>query len=499
MSFLHYNGITINNDGLPGETLGVRRRAVMDGAGNYLRTDCDLRAKGYYNPSLVSYQLGAPNPARPNAVQGQDAVDTDVAIRHRLLQPHCVLAYRVNSKDSLASPLALVFGNNDPDDPTLFYASDVANGPFPLECNIERVVGTKSFWIDFTVRTHINECKAGRFSSPNNQPNVLLSHTWEMASSTDQDHFSTRTIRGRAIFRRDILERFQQPAGAAPVQAMPDDFRSYFVHPVPQSMQRVGIDVNPLMDGCTIDYTVIDRERATNIIATNWPNVTRIEAVSNIGMRSPGWERAAQEGAIFLLDTAETIGAGIEALASPGGAAFAAQLATRLSRSFIELPGRILPRMTGRLSIRVWGNRRSNRRQLADCGYTVLQFIFGAFTRLVAARNEEFSEDLMGKFVSLNCEVEAGPGLTQSILLGNGIVGGAGGTLDLRPFMTPNDAIPQVTSTDPGVANPALPFHNGTRGTFFGRLVAQSLLSSCQNPPRAVDPDAANDYGAAYG
>lgn len=484
MGFLTYGGVTIGNDNIPGHQLLWKRQAVVDASSNYLYTTGILRYRGHLNRSCVSYILNAQNPGRPDPLQGQDGVSTDLAIRHWMMQPRRVLSYKINSKEGVLCPLPLVFGDPDPADSTQFFACDCANGPVPIDCDVVAVPGSKTFWIDWSVRVAINECRTGRYSSMNNQPTVLLSHTWEMISSTDQDHFSTRRIEGAATFRRDILEKFQSAPGANPITVVPDDFRQYFVHPVPSNMQRVGINVNVLPDGCTVRYTVTDRETVVNIIASQWPNITRIEAVRKIGATKVGLEETIISG----LNQIPKLVVGGEAIAGNEGILGTQVVSGALSGIFTAV-ARAIPLVRDGLVIRIWGNRLATRSDLRNCAVFILRAVFNNREQLQANAllggvDIQFSEDLMGEFCELQAGIVLGP-IQSTIRLG---IGNAFGLMDVTQLRMPSDSIPGVTTGDPNVAAPALPNDGGTRGTFLGRLVAQLLLTSCARPPRATSP-----------
>jgi hypothetical protein len=137
----------------------------------------------------------------------------------------------------------------------------VKGGPFVHAHDIVYSPGTKSIVADLEIQTFTNDCKQS--NSPGDLPNVLLSHSYTVSSTTGRDALSDRTVRGNLVFRRDRLEA---------LAAAPDDFRQWFIMPAPPNFQRVSTSVDPGEDGCSVSYSVTDRERITNIIASNWPN-----------------------------------------------------------------------------------------------------------------------------------------------------------------------------------------------------------------------------------
>src|SRR5262249_31310457 len=128
--------------------------------------------------------------------------------------------------------------------------SDVNNGPIPVFADIEEIVGTKTFFVVYQIQTWINETPPDPTAKYPVSP--LLAHEWEMEHSVDSDFFLTRTVTGRAVFRSDILQRYG---------LVPDQFRYWLGHPVPENMKRSSIRVKQLGDGNTLQYQFVDRER----------------------------------------------------------------------------------------------------------------------------------------------------------------------------------------------------------------------------------------------
>ena len=119
--------------------------------------------------------------------------------------------------------------------------SDARDGPRPLSCRVTQLMGDKSAIVHFRVETFVTDMQ-----------HYLLSNRWSMASSIDPNGYTTRTTTGRAIFRGDWVR--SDPNLTA------DSFRKYVAVPQSRTMARKSVNVRLSEDGCTLDYTVVDRE-----------------------------------------------------------------------------------------------------------------------------------------------------------------------------------------------------------------------------------------------
>lgn len=197
---------------------------------------------------------------------GDPLPTTIVALRDYLMKPRQYIKFEMNNTIVLESPALTEL------------ACDVRGGPFPQRASYSQVTGDKTAIMHFRVVTYVSYC--GRY---------LLSNRWTLHDTIGSDTFTTRTISGRACFRKDFLDFDELQA---------DDFRKWLVIPCPNDMRRVQVSVTEAADGASVDYTVTDREVRYGTGANRAPveisgtvtaglesNIkTASDAASNIGM-----------------------------------------------------------------------------------------------------------------------------------------------------------------------------------------------------------------------
>jgi hypothetical protein len=164
-------------------------------------------------------------------------------LQNRLLQPRKLLQIRIGNDTVLEAPQLTSLG--------VRMACDAANGPMPRRAVVSQNTGDKTIEVDYHIECWVNQCrnKGGALGDP---PPTLLSNRWEMSEDIDKDYISTRTIRGRAIFRADFLLRRG---------VVPDDVRNYIIAPVMPGFARDHLVVAATSDGTGCVYTVVDRQR----------------------------------------------------------------------------------------------------------------------------------------------------------------------------------------------------------------------------------------------
>jgi hypothetical protein len=144
---------------------------------------------------------------------------------------------------------------------------DARFGPNPIDFQVLSWIGEKTAIVKFSIETWLNECPTVNF---------ILSHNWSMTHELDEDYYTTRTIEGEVVFRRDWLEdQFDENGAIVPGRPfVPDYFRKAFFHPIPDNMKRRQ-RVQATDDGCTINYTLVDEEQPMNLNPAY--GITRIE------------------------------------------------------------------------------------------------------------------------------------------------------------------------------------------------------------------------------
>jgi hypothetical protein len=247
--------ITYNNVELKVTLLHTwEREPIYDAADNYLYTRHRIAVAAVYNPKATSYDFVN---FAPRERADKMPAETDVAVREALELPRKTLLVEIDGEDVLATP-------------EQGKTTDVCNGPTPSVHRWTKIHGSRTIEIDWTVEACvIDKSLAGT------RP-ILLSHVWKMSEDIDQDYFATRTIQGKAVFRRDLLE--------VENANKPDDYRGFFMHAVHAGMKRVHIDVEAPEDGRTLLYTVVDRDQKA---WSSLPGLSRFELKHTVGVKSP--------------------------------------------------------------------------------------------------------------------------------------------------------------------------------------------------------------------
>lgn len=150
---------------------------------------------------------------------------------HILSQPRQKLYFSVGNDLVVESPPRLVNGTS--------MVEDCDHGPL-TSAKVLQINGDTSALISFQVETYLNDC--GKY---------MVSNRWGTQIDVDDTGYTTRTTRGRAVFRADYLSYAGLTA---------DHFRAYLFVPADAPLKRINIHVDQSPDGCTIDYAVVDRE-----------------------------------------------------------------------------------------------------------------------------------------------------------------------------------------------------------------------------------------------
>ncbi len=440
---------------------------------NYAAPMQILQGMGY-NVSIVQRDTGPvttvvrtmgnnnqPGATLPYESAGTVAPITDVAIRHWIERPRQQVVLITGGVPVLVSPNLI--DSNSVTRP----GTDVKGGPFLTANDVVYISGGKSFIVDLSIETFVNE--AGIYQAT---PSVLLSHRWEPSEDLDQDYFGTRTIRGTAHFRLDRLNF---------LGAVADEFRSYLVHPLPfAGWKRVAAHFQVSDDGSRVDYALVDKELAMSIIP---PGVTRIEAFQTVDANSGDAFGAAagQVGNVF------DVIAG--ALRGPLGWG---DVANALKNVGVNVGKNILlPKTTTIIAARVWGRSDVGRKTLENTALAIVtnrldrciqQFgLFGAAVQAVGVTNMKLTHDLAGKFVDCVC-------VRDFPIPPNGIKAALALVPDVASFFPDDDETTNVLTIFHGNVTPmGLPNYKnsqgiGSRGTTLIKLAVASLLGPDATP-----------------
>lgn len=409
------------------DTRLYERTAIMDGP-TYLYTRHILGVVAIYNPELNSPFV----PPNPNF----QAPVIDIALRHKLMLPRQKLLYTVGTSNVIHSPLNGL-------------TTDANNGPLPLYCHVEKVHGKKTFKVYWVVQTDINEC-------PQREPPIVLSHRWTMDHDIDEHFFTTRTIRGHAILRTDHM---------LAQSVTPDQYRPFFIHPVPSNFKRTHINVTAHEDGNALDYVAVDTEQPfvfDNFVRER--NVTKIEAYQNF-----------EEGH-FALDTiARTIATEVAAATTSAGTI--PGLAAAATLGVLRGAEKTLPTIIHTFLVRVWGNRDADRGNLELVAWNIIQRR-REMANIPALSDKwcNVSHDIMGKWVEVSARFKLGPVASDFATLAFGGV----------VFGTADELTAGITATTgPGMGKGLST--STVRGTWVGELVAQALQEPCEATPNDLE------------
>jgi len=256
-NFVIYNEVTLEVVKL----VSHKREAVFDKAKiNYLYTRHTLVVRAILAPTVSEHQIN--NRYRPdtstleptdflgpaavnqgnmdNAVVGPDPIvglESDNAIRHRLMSPRGRLMYVVGGNYVIDSP----HGNE---------ACDVTFGPIPLFCHIEKIAGMGTISVLFGIQTDISQCPLFEDKFP-----AVMSHEYSQQVEIDEQFRTKRTTRGEIRVRADVM---------ASTPCTPDAFREYFAQSCPAHYKRDAIRVVQHPDMTRLQYD-IEKDDGTTV------------------------------------------------------------------------------------------------------------------------------------------------------------------------------------------------------------------------------------------
>ncbi len=417
-------------------TASYSTRPVMDPSKRDIEcVEINLEISGVVNQFMIASNagpIGAPPGLNGTALTEGDRLPlTMFNLRDQLMQPRQFVLFEVAGQTVLESP-AIDAATNLP------FACDVKGGPFIDDVRYTEIRGDKTALLYARIRTYQSY-----------SDNICLSNRWSLTSSTDDLGYTTRTTRGRAVFRQDAMVLRD---------AQPDDFRGVLILPCRSDMRRLNVDVVQNEAGDEVMYTVTDRQVTFGTGGALSP-VLRIEGSSTAGVDVP----IRNMGTIVNL-----VRGFIKDFNGPDGLDFGA------------LIGRIattLPTSKTYANVRVYGRQDSDQQQLANTAAGVLLDRLSPVAGLLQAAlaipvscsiTANFDSET-GPWVEMRLEyVALNPGLLSNLIRGD--------SSDLMKIDTPINVAPGIVFN---IGSPAAELleANNTR-TWFGRLVSQILLTS---------------------
>lgn len=343
----------------------------------------------------------------PNDV---DVIDQEATVRHFLTQPRLKLKYVIGGKTLLESPVG--------DD-----VVDCSNGPKPLAFVIQKVNGVNTANISFTIQTDLQESHLWGGSKF-----AVLANSYSMEHIIDHDLYSIRKVTGVVQFRSDVLLKND---------LSPDDFREIINIPTPSSMKRDLIKCRLMPDSLKMEYSFIDREvhfrldnsvykdsvkQAPDLASAQFipiyssqccplpdvpypfmKNITRVSVIQNI--------------TILQTDPATAAGSAMNAAAPTGGH-------TWFSRGMqaLGVAGSSIPQIEENLTVQVYGNNFSEKRDLEYCALFIMQQRMPNNWE-AGAYSFSLEEDVIGSFVTLRIMKKTSMIAAGVALLASGITG----------------------------------------------------------------------------
>lgn len=405
INFVRYNDFELGIE----RVVRWEQRAVYDESGvDFL-----------YNHITIGVQcVVSPAELATKTAEGAWAPVTIADLRSLLMIPRRDLLVRIGDYTVIQSPAE----RPNADRP---FQTDCKNGPQPLAFNVLHIIGPKTAICYYEIETWVNDCVDAL--TP-----VLLSHRWEMAHEIDDRFYTTRTISGTAVFRSDFL--LDDPIRG---NRTPDNFRTYFNHPIPDNFKRDSVRVTASPDGLALRYQIRDVEQDVNLGINN--PVVKIQGSYRFGLHSPGGNYALfQYGHTYV-----------------------------------------------GLAIQVWGKRTSTKQQLINaCVQAALAFKFCDPRVRASYFKSDWVVHLDKRYVELSMGAMI-DGNTVSMISGAFDAGAAigGGFQFFNAFP---EGIPGVAD-DASTNNPRPPTA-GVRGTYVGRLALQALSQPCTAPLAAQLP-----------
>jgi hypothetical protein len=239
---VEYNRVTLHNV----QTREFRQEAVWDPSGTDQEChEFTIAVVGHCPGLSNSLASEAPTYVLPDSIAQANATANEIAIRQRLLVPRQafrMLVGQIDDEDSGELENEKVLLEAVPPTGSIKHPPnmDVNNGPKPMYVDVQQIVGTKLYRVEFQIKISLVICE-----SLTNRSGVL-SNRWSISEEIDGNQFAVRTIQGRLR--------------VANVEANPNRFRHWVIPDLPRSYRRESISLMVAPDGLTLDYTVTDRQ-----------------------------------------------------------------------------------------------------------------------------------------------------------------------------------------------------------------------------------------------
>lgn len=320
-----------------------QRSVYSDDGADYLFTEFTIVLRSLWHPKAVSDSFGS----APTSMN---------ALRSRLMAPRKQLIVSSPNGGAGGSTIFLRSPLFRPDGVTSYFC-DAKNGPQPLFCNIQEIIGEDTMVVDFGIMTWVNECPG----SVSNPINPVLSHRWAMSHIIDDKFHTRRIVAGTAVLRTDLV---YSSTGKPLLKS--DDFRDYFFHNVPPNYKRVGVQVEATSDGTRLQYVIEDQE-VDSVVDPALYNSVRGAEIADIDATYMEATEAAEgipSGTLSAVAEGAASGAFIGSFLGPGGTAAGTAIGAAMP-TYKAIAG-LFPTKVFQLNVTVIGTRRATRAGLVQ-------------------------------------------------------------------------------------------------------------------------------------
>jgi hypothetical protein len=182
------------------------------------------------------------NPLLPGAIH-ESATGTMVRLRNDLAQPRQRVRFYVGNELLLDT------------DPT-GKGVDAKNGPRPISLAIDRIGGTMTLIVSYTIEAHIVECcQTDGCADPaalvpegfDKTCPSYVSHRWTETADIDELFYTTKVRTGTIVSRSDV-------------RINPDALRGLVIMPIEKGMKRINSRYTVSTDGLKLQYEYRDKE-----------------------------------------------------------------------------------------------------------------------------------------------------------------------------------------------------------------------------------------------
>lgn len=377
---------------------------------------------------------------------------------------------------------------------------DALGGPYPHLFDIRKVVGIKTFEVDFVIDAFVVEDGKSIFgqSGP-----FMLSNRWRCSEIIDVDHLPARRTTGIAYFHVGRLYS-QRDGQEIPMTA--DQFRSSMFLPIPPGWRRTAIRTELASNNGEVRYSFTDR---LNPILWGNRGITRVQAThhSHCSQASPsevqlqftfgeltplaGQATGGVQGVKAKLGIGNKPGpmGGSYMGTSLGIAGYLAGVAARAFNAWRHA----LPQFWENVNVSVWGDQDTTRANLILTAFGIAEGVLGKYRAglgFLPAERFVLHRNMMRRYVSLSFDIRPGPvntslqgriALDPNLNTDENVSGSPNGTLYL---VDPNPASPGAFNPQ----TPEFPPADMVRATPRNRAQLLSLVAQALEKP-GVKPD----------